>query len=228
MTVETRRGSLAMPAGRMGWIPGLHEHRARTFGAATGWAAYFPQDLAARLPSEPCVLQSTELVEALVRRISTWPRERLRSEAYHRIVAVLIDELQSSPEESLKLPMPEDRRLLAVASRLLAEPASQQTLPEWARWAGISPRSLVRGFKAETGLTFGRWRALARMIRALQELEVGAPVGEVAMRSGYENTSAFISTFRSYFGTTPAAYFRREDAGLPAPVAAPLTRPPSG
>src|SRR5882762_5798631 len=93
MTVETKRGSMAMPAGRVGWIPALQEHRARTFGTAIGWSTYFPPDLATRLPSEPCVLQNSELVEALVRRIATWPQERLRSEPYHRIVQVLIDEL---------------------------------------------------------------------------------------------------------------------------------------
>jgi AraC-like DNA-binding protein len=155
------------------------------------------------------VLQNSELVEALVRRIATWPQERLRSESYQRIVGVLIDELQSRPQESLRLPMPQDRRLVAVAGRLLVEPASRRSLPDWARWAGISPRSLVRGFKMQTGLTFGRWRTLARMLRALEGLEAGASVGEVALRSGYENTSAFISIFRSHFGTTPAAYFAK-------------------
>jgi AraC-like DNA-binding protein len=209
MTVETKRGSIAMPAGGVGWIPALQEHRARTLGATVGWSTYFPPDLATRLPSEPCVLQNSELVEALVRRIATWPQECLRSEPYQRIVRVLIDELQSRPEESLRLPMPQDRRLVAVAGRLLAEPASRRSLPDWARWAGISPRSLARGFKIQTGLTFGRWRTLARMLRALEGLEAGASVGEIALRSGYENTSAFISTFRSHFGTTPAAYFAK-------------------
>ena len=50
MTVETQRGAMVMPAGRLGWIPALHEHRARTFEATDGWSIYLSPRLAARLP----------------------------------------------------------------------------------------------------------------------------------------------------------------------------------
>jgi AraC-like DNA-binding protein len=208
MAVETQRGALVMPAGRLGWIPALHEHRAHTFEATDGWSVYLPPQLTACLPSEPCVLQKSVLIDALVGRISSWQEGGTRSEADDRVVEVLIDELQCNPERSLCLPFPRDRRLIGIASRLLREPASGWKLRDWARWGGVSSRSLVRGFKLETGLTFGRWRAFARLLRALEPLAAGRPVGEVALRCGYENTSAFIAVFKSHFGLTPAAYFR--------------------
>jgi AraC-like DNA-binding protein len=231
MAVETQRGAMVMPAGRLGWIPALHEHRAQTFGAMAGWSIYLSPQLTARLPSEPCVLQKSVLIDALVERISSWQVGRIRSEADDRVVGVLMDELQSNPERSLSLSFPRDRRLISIASRLLTEPASGWKLRDWARWGGIGPRSLVRGFKLETGLTFGRWRSFARLLRALEPLAAGSPVGEVALRSGYENTSAFIAVFKSHFGMTPAAYFRdvtlerKVSAGTPAESARPAGVP---
>jgi AraC-like DNA-binding protein len=213
MTVETQRGALAMPAGRMGWIPGLHEHRARTYDATEGWSVYVSPDIASTLPTEPRVLQNSELVRALVARISSWGEDRVVTAADERLICVFVDELRANPEESLTLPFPKDRRLFAIASRLLGELDSDRQLEDWARWAGISSRSLIRGFKLETGLSFGRWRSLACMLQALEPLSRGVPVGEVAARVGYENTSAFISMFKSFFGTTPAAYFGRTAAG---------------
>jgi AraC-like DNA-binding protein len=208
MAVETQQGALVMPAGRLGWIPALHQHRAHTFEATDGWSVYLPPQWAACLPSEPCVLQKSVLIDALVERISSWQEGGPRSGADERVVGVLIDELQSNPERSVCLPFPRDRRLIYIASRLLREPASSWKLRDWARWGGVSPRSLVRGFKLETGLTFGRWRSFARLLGALEPLAAGRPVGEVALRCGYENTSAFIAVFKSHFGLTPAAYFR--------------------
>jgi AraC-like DNA-binding protein len=215
MTVETLRGAMVMPAGRLGWIPALHEHRARTFEATDGWSIYLAPQLTACLPTEPCVLQKSVLIDALVGRISTWQEGGTRSEADDRVVAVLIDELQSNPERALCLPFPRDRRLVAIAARLLKEPASGRKLRDWAKWGGVSPRSLVRGFKVETGLSFGRWRSFARLLRALEPLAAGKPVGEVALHCGYENTSAFIAVFKSHFGMTPAVYFRDVTLGHP-------------
>jgi AraC-like DNA-binding protein len=213
MTVETQRGAMVMPAGRLGWIPALHAHRARTFGATDGWSIYLSPELTACLPSEPCVLQKSVLIDALVGRISSWEDGGIRSDADQRVVGVLIDELKSNPERTLSLPFPRDRRLICIASRLLTEPASGWKLRDWAKWGGISSRSLVRGFKLETGLTFGRWRSFARLLRALEPLAAGRPVGEIALRSGYENTSAFIAVFKSHFGMTPAAYLRTVTRG---------------
>ena len=234
MTVETQRGAMVMPAGRLGWIPALHEHRARTFEATDGWSIYLSPRLAARLPSEPCVLQKSVLIDALVARISSWQEGGPRSEADDRVVGVLIDELQANPERALCLPFPRDRRLIAIAARLLREPASGWKLCDWARWGGVSPRSLVRGFKVETGLSFGRWRSFARLLRALEPLTEGKPVGEVALRCGYQNTSAFIAVFKSHFGMTPAAYFRdvalvqKVIAGAPGASAGPAGVPRNG
>ncbi|MGB9112644.1 MAG: helix-turn-helix domain-containing protein, partial [Acidimicrobiales bacterium] len=60
---------------------------------------------------------------------------------------------------------------------------------------------------AEMGVTFGRWRTLARLQAAAPALAAGVPVSQVAMRVGYLTSSAFIAAFRRETGSTPRRYF---------------------
>jgi AraC-like DNA-binding protein len=209
MALETSAGALLMPQRRMGWIPPQYRHQARSYGPVAGWLVYLPPGLCGTLPKVPCVLESSELVAAIVQRLAAREEAAAQSAARDRLIAVLIDELRSEPESSISLPLPSDRRLVRIAHAILREPGCDKNLEQWARWGGLSARTLTREFKLETGLTFGRWRSLARTLRALEPLSRGVPVGEVALSVGYENTSAFIAVFKSLFGETPAARFRR-------------------
>lgn len=56
-------------------------------------------------------------------------------------------------------------------------------------------------------MTFGRWRQHARLAHALCLLAEGEPVTSVALRSGYDSTSAFITMFKRAMGETPGQYF---------------------
>lgn len=56
-------------------------------------------------------------------------------------------------------------------------------------------------------MTFGRWRQHARLVHALCLLAEDEPVTSVALRSGYDSTSAFITMFRRAMGETPGQYF---------------------
>ena len=60
---------------------------------------------------------------------------------------------------------------------------------------------------AETGLSFRAWRRQARLMKAVEWLSLGASVGEVSERLGYEGPSAFVAGFRKAFGVTPGRYF---------------------
>jgi len=72
---------------------------------------------------------------------------------------------------------------------------------------GVSARTLERRFVIETGLSFGRWRQQHDLLRALEQLAVGAPIKVTAASAGYASPSAFIAAFRKFFGTTPGHYF---------------------
>jgi len=104
-------------------------------------------------------------------------------------------------------PILHDPRLSRVARALLDNPGDQRSIEEWAKWAGISERTLSRRFVVETGFSYTNWRHRARIMRALEMLAEAVPVTTVAFYVGYESVSAFIALFKRTFGVTPSAYF---------------------
>ncbi|MNT83546.1 HTH-type transcriptional regulator ChbR [compost metagenome] len=79
---------------------------------------------------------------------------------------------------------------------------------DWAALLNSSEKTLTRAFQRETGLSFRQWRQRLRLLAALQPLERGASVTEVALASGYESPSAFIAAFKGLFEVTPGELFR--------------------
>ena len=120
---------------------------------------------------------------------------------------VLCHVLASAPRALIELPMPADARARDVARLLRDNPADPRSLAELARAVGSSPRTLLRLFLAETGLTFSQWRVHARPQAAVAPLADGSPVARVALQVGYATPSAFVAAFRRVTGLTPAAYF---------------------
>jgi transcriptional regulator GlxA family with amidase domain len=85
----------------------------------------------------------------------------------------------------------------------------QITVAELASLAHMSPRTFARRFVQETGITPVRWLTGQRILlaqRLLEETDEG--VDEVAWRSGFGNATALRHHFRTWRGTTPAAYRR--------------------
>ena len=109
--------------------------------------------------------------------------------------------------EPLTLPLPIDARGVSAAESILENPA--EDLATIARKSSTSLRTLQRIFAAETGMSLGRWRSQARLLSALPLLEQERTVTDVALDLGYESISAFVSSFRKFFGVTPAKYFRK-------------------
>jgi AraC-like DNA-binding protein len=126
--------------------------------------------------------------------------------AQSHVAAVILDEIRSLPREQFGLPVPRDRRLLRITSALATDLSDTRRLEEWAKWAGLSPRTLSRRFLAETGFTFSGWRQRARLMKAVDLIAAGASVTAIAMDLGYGNVSAFIAMFKREFATTPSAF----------------------
>ena len=125
-----------------------------------------------------------------------------------RAEAMLFDLLEPLAVATIDVRLPVDDRARGVAEALLLDPGNPRTLHEWGHDVGASSRTLARAFLAETGLSFGRWRTLARLQAALLQLADGLPVGVVAPRVGYRTPSAFVAAFRAHTGTTPGRYFQ--------------------
>nr|WP_238530935.1 helix-turn-helix transcriptional regulator [Rhodanobacter spathiphylli] len=212
--VRTRLGLWTLTPHRVGWMPPGEEHTVSVIQSTQGWGVFVAPQAAVGMPDEPSVLGANELMRALVHRASAWADSDRLDDGQQRIMDVLMDEMRRAriADHPLHLPMPDDRRLLRISRKLLAEPHDNRSLEAWADWAGLSARSLSRLFRSETGCSFAQWRQQARLSRALERLAAGEQVGEVADALGYVSVSAFVAMFRRQFGRPPARYFAQRSA----------------
>jgi AraC-like DNA-binding protein len=208
LEVATAAATWVLPTTRALWIPAGLAHETRSAGPATTIRSLYlrPESSPVAWPGPTPILVRpllTELIGYLEGEALAPPR-RARAEA------VLLDLLEPAPVYTIELRMPAGGPAAAVAAGLLAEPADPRTLEQWGHTVAASARTLARAFPAETGISFGRWRARARMRAALPLLAEGTAVERAALRVGYGSASAFVAAFRRETGLTPAAYFRAQ------------------
>jgi AraC-like DNA-binding protein len=98
---------------------------------------------------------------------------------------------------------------------LLRDPALDLTVQEWATRVLSSPRTLLRGFLADTGLTFEQWRLRCRLSAAVEFLAAGYEVDQVAVRVGFASRGGFTYAFKRQFGSTPYQFGRELSARSP-------------
>lgn len=204
LTVLTDTATWVLPPTRALWIPAGLRHETRSSGTALMRSAYLsPQRCPVSWP-EPTPVAATRLLAELIGYLEA---EDLAADQRTHAEAVLAGLLEPVTMTTIELRFPPPGSARDVALALAANPDDHRTLDQWGRLAGASGRSLARAFVAGTGLTFGRWRVLARLQAALPDLAAGSPIAGVARRAGYESASAFVAAFRRETGTTPAAYF---------------------
>jgi AraC-like DNA-binding protein len=213
VTVETERGNFVVPPERAVWIPPEVLHGVRYHQRSVLRYLFFRPEAVRHLAPQPSVILISPLVRELVVALLGYPRgETATDGAAGRIAEVILDHLATEPIAPLHLPMPSSPRLRRAVSELAADPAREDRLADLARRAALSTRSFERHFRLETGLSLRAWRRQARLMKAVEWLSLGASVGEVADRLGYEEPSAFVAGFRKAFGVTPGRYFG--DAGV--------------
>lgn len=84
------------------------------------------------------------------------------------------------------------------------------TVEQIAHCCGLSPRHLMRGFKASTGLTIHQYASEVRMRRAMEMLrDADLPLKAIAARLGFNSPSAFSAAFRQNVGSTPSDFRNR-------------------
>lgn len=205
LSVDTEHQRWVVPTTNAVWIPPGMAHGLRSHGPFAGWSVWVSAPCCTRLPDSVQVLPVSGLLRECVRRAASWEHAEQSAMRVH-ITEVILEEIRATPGVPLSLPMPKDARLLSIARALSDNPNDGRTMETWARWAGTAPRTLSRKYVTETGLTFTEWRQRVRLLRALELLAAGNTVKSVALGSGYDNVSAFITLFRQTFGVTPGRY----------------------
>lgn len=210
LTVGTDASRWLVPATQAVWIPPHRPHSLQSHGPLfSGWSVYVAERRCADLPQHPCAMRLSGLLREAAARAASWSdRIGALDAAQLRIGEVILDEIRGSQHERIGLPMPTDARLLRICQALGDHLADPRDAAQWARWAGLSARSLSRLFLAQTGCNFNQWRQRARLMRAVEWLAAGRSVTQIAIDLGYGNVSAFIAMFRRHFHTTPSQYAR--------------------
>ena len=206
MRVVSDAATWLSPPTRAIWLPAGLPHAIAAQGEVATRFLYLAPELAAPLPPEPRVVEVAPLLRELILHILK--RRMLHPDRPEeaRQALLLIDLILEAPTQDLALPLPSDRRALALADRVQANPADASSLADLARRAGASLRTLQRVFPAETGLSLEAWRQKARFLAAVAALSGGAPVAVAASDCGYASPSAFIAAFKRQFGVTPGRY----------------------
>lgn len=209
MSIHTDKGSWVVPPHRAVWVPAGMERRIEVAAGLSMRSLYFKPG-AARLPRECCVVNVPPLLRELILHTIEIGMLNRTIPSHARLIGVLIDQLRVLSTVPLQLPQPRDPRARKVAALLSANPSEAMPLAKIGRHAGASARTIERLFRAETKMTFAKWRERLRLLNALRLLASGNAVTNVALDLGYASPSAFIAMFKRAFGTTPSRYYRMQ------------------
>ncbi|MBF6670324.1 AraC family transcriptional regulator [Glutamicibacter sp. FBE19] len=184
------------------WIPARKLHGGRLTARIKLFSAFFAPERSSASFRNPTVITMEPLLESLLVHLS---QKNLDEAARARAESVVFDVLKPS-ENEFALRLPDDPRISAMADQLLADPADQRSLDQWAVDSGVSARTITRAFRESTGLSFAQWRQAVKIHRALELLASGESVQDVSDLLGYAQPSTFIDAFRRIMGCTPGVF----------------------
>jgi len=200
--VRAEDGTWVLPARHALWIPPGLSHEVRMHGEVSMCSAYIAPEAVGILPTGCRVLEVSSLLASALEALAVEPLLYDETGRGGHLAALILDEIARAPETALTLPLPRDVRLRRICEALLKDPGSSLDIDGWAERAGASRRTLTRGFRAETGLSFGDWRARLRVLRAMTMASDGAPLHQIASAVGYADQRALRTAARRVLGRT--------------------------
>ena len=208
MAVRTDEGQWIVPATRALWVPARIEHGIRMIGHV-GMRTLYIRPASARTFTRQCaVVAVSPLLRELILAATAVPLPYARQSRDGRLMRLLLDEIVQMQSLPLSLPHPRDARLRIIHESIARQPDDTTTAHQWARRLGVDSKTIQRVFVRETGLTFGKWRQQARLLRALELLAKGESILDTALAVGYESPSAFSTMFLRQLGSPPSVYFK--------------------
>lgn len=207
MLVETRSGRWVAPPTRAIWLPARSPHRIEMCGRVQVRNVYFEPSVVEDMSQECQVVAVSPLLRELIAEAARIPTSYKSESREARLMRLIVDEMRVQPVLPFFVPMPSSEPVLGIVRELLQDPSREWTLSQWGHHHGFSARTLARRFEEQCGISFGRWRQMARLQTGLMKLAEGKSVLEAALDAGYQSPSAFTKTFRRIFGCTPSLYF---------------------
>lgn len=208
ISLTTDSGTWVVPPSRAVWLPPHLEHVTASHTSVQFRSLLIDVEGKDTLPKECMVVEVTPLLRELILRLAGLVDKPDHKKVAEAVIPLLLLELTFLPAQPLKLPLPKHPVLSAFCEIVLGDLASTTSIEEAAKGLHMSRATLMRLFQRETGLSFGRWRQQARMLKALTLLAEGRSVLNVALDCGYESSSAFSAMFRRSLGRPPRDYFQ--------------------
>lgn len=207
MTVRTEAGSWIAPPGWAVWVPAGTRHSIRIVGESALRTAWLKPEWRDDLPERCSALPVPPLLRELVLAASDRGMLDGRVTTEAAMAELIAAEIRAGGPPAFTLPEPTSAATIR-ASRLIAEDAPEAaSIAALARAVGLGTRTFERRFRAETGMTPGRWRQQRLLLGAVERIAGGASVKGAADAAGYAAPSAFVAAFRKAFGTTPGRWF---------------------
>lgn len=94
-------------------------------------------------------------------------------------------------------------RMASVVNRIKREPCDSLSAEDFAGQVDLSFSRFLHLFKAEVGTTFRRFRAWKRARTFLTYVNTELNLTDIALETGYPDSSHFSHTVRRYWGLTP-------------------------
>ncbi|MBQ0830188.1 helix-turn-helix domain-containing protein [Streptomyces tagetis] len=212
MTVHTPDAVRHLVPGQGLWLPPGTPHACRPKAGSVSCFTYVTR---AATPPHRTSPQTVRVGRALQEMLLHLDATAMPDDLRLRTQRVILDMLEENPGAVIEVPVPEDRRIRALAEDVMRDPESDLSLEQWAARHALSVRTVTRAFVQDVGMPFTRWRSLVRMSLATGLLARGHGVNLVAHRCGYTTTSAFSAAFRRVTGVSPTEYLRRHALTAP-------------
>jgi AraC-like DNA-binding protein len=207
LEVLTDEGRWIVPPQRGVWIPPGKQHAVLS-KKRFDFCTFYVNAAFAKGVSAVCqVVQVSPLLSELLLKGAEFGADWARGGSQERLLRVVLDQIAIQRTEPLHLPQAKDKRLARICEALLANPADDNELRDWASFVGASERTLTRIFKQDTGIGFAQWRRQCRLLHAVEMLASGRTVTQVALDVGYNDMSAFARDFKLALGASPGKYF---------------------
>jgi len=137
-------------------------------------------------------------------------RECALTIARHLVLFLRRPGSQAQFSATLAAQEPAREPLREVQRAVVEDPSGEHTIEAMAARAHMSPRNFARAFRAQTGVTPGRYVERVRLEHARRRLEDGGePVASIAAACGFGTAETMRRAFLRALGVGPAEYRRR-------------------
>lgn len=201
--IITTSGIWILPSNTGLWIPSNEPHELHMVGEVSMCPVYITPEAIPSSLKTFCLIKISPLLKELILEMLCCTHSSLLS-----LLRPLLLKLLSEPEHihGCCLPLPKDPKIRKLCEYLLEHPSNTTSIDIWADHLGVSPRTLIRHFKQQTGMSFTQWKVQVRLSEAIKQLSNGVKINQISSELGYTSPNAFGLMFRKVMGVSPSQY----------------------